>query len=90
MGDWKLVKAPGAGVQAVSEARDKGNVQGAHLYNLANDIGEQNNLAEKEPQKFKELADAWNAWNAELVDAKWVPNRTRPAAARRANRQTDK
>jgi len=29
---------------------------GAQLYNLAKDIGEQTNLADKEPEKFKELA----------------------------------
>ena len=45
-------------------------------YNLAADIGEKNNLAEKEPAKFKELAAAWDKWNSELVDPKWSPPQT--------------
>lgn len=74
MGDWKLVKAPGAGAQA-GELRSKADTTNAHLYNLAKDISEQNNLADKEPSKVKKLSDAWNKWNAELIDPLWVPNR---------------
>ena len=39
------------------------------------DIGEQNNPADKEPAKLKQLAAAWDQWNAELIAAKWVPER---------------
>jgi arylsulfatase A-like enzyme len=72
MGDWKLVKAPGANA-AQGEFQTKVTTEGAHLYNLAGDVGEQNNLAEKEPGKLKQLAAAWDKWNAELIEAKWVP-----------------
>jgi arylsulfatase A-like enzyme len=74
LGDWKLVKAPGAGTEAGGVARrGKATTEGAHLYNLAADIGEQNNLADKEPGKVKQLAQAWEKWNAELIEPKWVP-----------------
>ncbi len=74
MGDWKLVKAPGAN-GGQSEELGKADTVGAHLYNLKKDIGETENLAEKEPQKLKELSDAWNTWNKELVEPKWRPGR---------------
>ncbi|NOT59064.1 MAG: sulfatase-like hydrolase/transferase [Acidobacteria bacterium] len=74
MGDWKLVKAPGANATQ-GEFRAKASTEGAHLYNLAADISEQNNLADKESAKFKELATTWDKWNAELVEPKWVPER---------------
>jgi arylsulfatase A-like enzyme len=74
MGDWKLVKAPGANATQ-GEFRTKATTEGAHLYNLASDIGEQNNLAEKEPAKRAQLAAAWDKWNAELIEPKWIPQR---------------
>ena len=74
MGDWKLVKAPGANATQ-GEFLTAATTEGAHLYNLASDIGEQNNLAEKEPGKRTQLAAAWDKWNAELIDAKWIPQR---------------
>ena len=77
-GDWKLVKAPGIAANPESWGGSKAVTDGAELYNLTADIGEKNNLAATNPDKVKELAAAWNAWNAELVDPKW-----RPAPARR-------
>jgi hypothetical protein len=47
------------------------STEGAELYNLDKDIGESNNLAASEPDKVKELAAAWDKWNAELVPPKW-------------------
>jgi arylsulfatase A-like enzyme len=77
-GDWKLVKAPGGG----AEGGEKGGVattQGAQLYNLTKDIGEQTNLADQEPEKVKELAAAWDAWNKDNIPPKWLPGRKRAA-----------
>lgn len=75
MGDWKLVKGVGSeGVQAV-ERSAKSNMDGAELYHLGKDIGEKANLAAQEPAKVKELTAAWDAWNTDNVDAKWVPKR---------------
>jgi arylsulfatase A-like enzyme len=57
-GDWKLVKTRGA--------------RTPHLYNLAADIGERNDLAAKHPDKVKELQAAYDKWNAELAGPKWA------------------
>jgi arylsulfatase A-like enzyme len=51
-GDWKLVVGtPMAG--------------DPELFNLADDVGEQHNLADKKPEKVAELKKLWDAWNAE-------------------------
>jgi arylsulfatase A-like enzyme len=51
-GDWKLVVArTGSGKP--------------ELYNLAQDIGEQSNLAAGNPEKVRELQALWDRWNAE-------------------------
>jgi arylsulfatase A-like enzyme len=43
------------------------------LYNLAEDIGESKDLAMANPEKAKELHDAWKAWNAEQMEPRWRP-----------------
>lgn len=81
-GEWKLVKASaggpaggGPGVRGAlatnSPGATKTSVQGAHLYNLAHDPGEQTDLASQKPAKFKQLARAWEKWNAELIEPLW-------------------
>ena len=75
-GDWKLVKAPGAGA-TFSEKAVVTTTQGAQLYNLAQDIGEKTNLADKEPAKVKELGAAWDEWNKGNIPAKWSPERAK-------------
>jgi arylsulfatase A-like enzyme len=55
-GDWKLVQY------------DK---TGMHLYNLREDIGEQNDLAAKQPERVKLLKDVWSKWNAQLAEPLW-------------------
>lgn len=59
-GDWKLVRGVGIKVPA--------------LFNLAVDIGEQNDLIAAEPAKAAELQTLWNAWNAEQMEPLWPPN----------------
>lgn len=71
-GDWKLVKAP-EDATPLGNQGGKASTEGATLYNLAKDIGESTNLASQEPEKLKELAAAWDAWNAQLVEPKWRP-----------------
>jgi arylsulfatase A-like enzyme len=80
-GDWKLVKAPEAGV-AIIERSSPGSAAGAHLYNLATDIGEQNNLAAKEPERVRQLATAWEKWNAQLEEPRWTPERAQSGDAK--------
>lgn len=72
-GDWKLVKGASLGERRGLVRDGTASTEGAELYNLAKDIGEQTNLADKEPEKAKELAAAWNAWNAELSEPAWRP-----------------
>jgi arylsulfatase A-like enzyme len=66
-GDWKLVRYDPAA------DGDKGKATPAKLYNLAQDIGEANDLAAKEPDKLKELEAAWQKWDATLVRPLWGP-----------------
>ncbi len=71
-GDWKLVKAPGGGAEGPLGA-SKSSTDGAQLYNLKADIGEKDNLADKNPKKVKELAAVWNQMNAQMIDPAWGP-----------------
>ncbi len=85
MGDWKLVKpAAGrgqAGGGGAALRRQKATVEGALLFNLRDDIGEQMDLAPKHPEKVRELASAWQRWNAELAEPLWgPPTRAKPPA----------
>lgn len=83
-GDWKLVKAPGGALQQGGGRGGRligvASTDGAQLYNLKQDIGEQNDLAAKEPEKVKELAADWNQWNRLNVQPKWVPGNRRAGA----------
>lgn len=60
-GDWKLVKA---------HINDS-----PRLFNLANDLGEQNDLAAKEPDKVKQLQALWDSWNAKNEPPRWIDHR---------------
>jgi arylsulfatase A-like enzyme len=76
VGDWKLVKTSGG--KGATDARaamrkEKATVEGAELYNLKDDVGETTDLTAQHPDRVKELAAVWQAWNAELVDPKWAP-----------------
>jgi len=58
-GDWKLELCAGSGgVTSPAEGKDDlSKLAPAQLYNLNNDIGEQENLFEKNPEIVKELKD---------------------------------
>jgi len=76
MGDWKLVRAAGAGNGAKSGGQRRGGIQdlaGAQLYNLADDIGESTDLADKEPARLQQLAEAWGEWNKGNAEPLWIP-----------------
>ncbi|MFZ5833257.1 MAG: sulfatase-like hydrolase/transferase [Planctomycetota bacterium] len=64
VGDWKLVVEAGSGTQ---------------LFNLREDIGEQNDLAESNPAKLKELQAAFAEWEKGTQPAKWVRQDSRNA-----------
>ena len=65
-GDWKLVKEQRQGRW--------------ELYNLADDVGESKDLADKMPEKLKELDKAWQEWNAQLQAPKWIRQDARTQA----------
>jgi arylsulfatase A-like enzyme len=97
-GEWKLTQAaprPPAGsaaaVQDESESgplprrrRRPGREAVAQLYNLAQDVGESKDLSAEHPGKVKELMDAWEKWNSELMAPRW----TRANGNRQARRQS--
>ncbi len=58
VGDWKLVTIPQLG--------------GSMLFNLKDDIGEQNDLAVSNPTKLKELQTAFAEWEQGTIEAKWI------------------
>lgn len=66
-GDWKLasyVKQMDDGELRRGEPRDE--MTPMRLYNLADDIGEANDLAAAMPTRVAYLRSRWNAWNATL------------------------
>lgn len=65
-GDWKLVQL---------------GVKPCELYNLADDIGEQNDLAEREPHRVNELVDILEAWESQMIEPLWgtKPGSKKPA-----------
>jgi arylsulfatase A-like enzyme len=83
-GDWKLVRYdPNIDVQKVG----KGLATDARLYNLANDIGETNELIDKEPEKAKALQAAWDKWNESNVPPAWGMDGTKAKKAKRRKQQ---
>ncbi len=66
-GDWKLVKA---------------HVNSRPLlFNLAQDLGEKQDLASREPAKARELQALWDAWNAGNEAPRWIDPRWNGDAA---------
>jgi len=81
MGDWKLVKATGGDDLRSQPADARHTVvtdpAGAGLYHLGDDIGETTNLADREPEKVKQLAAAWTEWNRRNITPVWFPEDAR-------------
>jgi len=65
-GDWKLVR-PDLAIKGeyADIAREP------LLFNLADDIGEKNDLSSNHPDKVRDLRAAWQRWNAELTAPRW-------------------
>jgi arylsulfatase A-like enzyme len=64
-GDWKLVRAS----RGLKEFEDISKE--AMLFNLAEDPGEQHDLADKFPSKVRELQELWDRWNSQLKPPRW-------------------
>lgn len=58
-GDWKIVRPRGSGTQAWE------------LYNLDNDLAENNNLAAAQPETLQNLIQRWNELNAQMAEARF-------------------
>jgi arylsulfatase A-like enzyme len=68
--NWKLVKgAGGTGMGAGRKGR--ASTEGAELYDLRADIGENENLATQRPEKLKELSADWDRLNSQMIDPLW-------------------
>ncbi len=80
MGDWKLVKARearGAAAGGFERRATDEDLAGAQLFNLASDVGERVDLAQKEPGRAKALEAMWKKWNATLEEPRWLPGQRR-------------
>ena len=90
MGDWKLVTARNVDSKTSSNNLRSAPTIGPALYNLSDDIGEQNDVAQANPEKVAELQAAWDEWNKGNVAAAWGQvERTRaatPAKPKRAKK----
>ncbi|MBI5801231.1 MAG: arylsulfatase [Verrucomicrobia bacterium] len=83
MGDWKLVvggnRADEGGESPTAKAKGKkgnqlsGESARVELFNLADDMSEQHNLAEKHPEKVKELRARHDAFAKQAVPPKSAP-----------------
>jgi arylsulfatase A-like enzyme len=95
-GDWKLTEAaprPPAGSPAAAQddaearqllrrRRRPARATTAQLFNLAQDIGESRDLSADHPDTVKELMDAWQQWNSELMAPRWTRANGNPQARR--------
>jgi arylsulfatase A-like enzyme len=82
-GDWKLVEYDPKVDGQTGKATD------AKLYNLADDIGETNNLIEQEPEKARVLQAAWDEWNRSNVPPLWGDgSKAKKAKTKKQRRQS--
>ncbi len=63
LGDWKLVRNPRGKAGSDWE-----------LYNLADDIGEERDLAALKPAQHKALLAVWQRMNEQMIEPFWKPN----------------
>ena len=71
VGDWKLIH----------------RADETLLFNLAEDIGEKDDLAAKHSEKVKELQGAYDDWNAKNVPSKWARQAPGGGVGKRARRR---
>jgi arylsulfatase A-like enzyme len=73
-GDWKLVKSR-MGPFVDRDPAALGDLSGAELFNLVEDIGESKDLAASRADKVKELREKWQRWNQRLAMPAWGAGR---------------
>jgi arylsulfatase A-like enzyme len=67
-GDWKLVTYMSKIDEGDILREDSPAPTPHRLYNLSSDIGETNDLAGSETEKFNELKSLWDKWNASMAE----------------------
>lgn len=67
-GAWKLVR-----YDTAADGERSPQASPARLYHLANDLGEEHDLAATQPDRTKELQALWDKWNSELSAPLWGP-----------------
>jgi arylsulfatase A-like enzyme len=82
-GDWKLVQYDTNADESTPETRAasigaRPIISPTKLYNVVEDPCESKDLAAANPDKVKELDDAWQAWNVELAEPLWGQSRIAP------------
>ena len=79
-GRLELVKAPGGGV-GTDSVRVAATTEGAEFLQPGPGHRRKTTLPPRSPVKLKELAAAWNLWNAELAEPAWRPGGPRQTNA---------
>lgn len=69
--DWKLVHDVG--------------MDSAELYDLSQDIGEDNNVAENHPDKVEQLKAKFQSWSVEMETPRWTENHRGNTTSEREN-----
>jgi arylsulfatase A-like enzyme len=64
-GDWVLVR-PSTGTKEYEAIAER-----PLLFNLARDIGQRDDLAAQQPERVREMQQAWERWNAGLAAPRW-------------------
>jgi arylsulfatase A-like enzyme len=64
---WKLVNLKRRVGANMNLKTNEGTTDGWRLFNLVDDIGEQNDLSEQYPEKTLELLNFWNDYNLSLA-----------------------
>lgn len=80
VGDWKLTRA--------LDNTQKPPVIKTGLYDLSNDVAEQNDLSAEQPAKLAELQKRWDEWNTANVPALWSGDSHEDEPARKQNRNS--
>lgn len=68
-GDWKITRAIARPAQ--QRGRRANRTHEKQLYNLAQDIGEKQDVTAEHADVAKELTNAWEKWNSELMAPRW-------------------
>ena len=83
-GSWKLVRYDKAAEEPSNGGGPRARVTDAKLYDLSEDIHEDEDLSAQNPDKVKELQADWDKWNQSNVPPLWGGN---PGAPNQGNKR---